>query len=188
MKLLLERELLRILGKKDEPGRPLLYGTTTQFLEFFGLKSLKDLPTLREFAELSDESRRVAEAELGDVLLDAVSAAPAARNVDTSATDSMTKEPPVEPGAGCSAAARDTEVDAMPAVDGETTITDPGARPRGERDRRGRTERTRFRIAVSTSDSRVGRRSEWHRLPCSPSAPGCRFACFRSTKVGATFA
>jgi segregation and condensation protein B len=68
LKLLLERDLLRIMGKKDEPGRPLLYGTTTQFLEFFGLKSLKDLPTLKEFTELSDESRRVAEAELGDVL------------------------------------------------------------------------------------------------------------------------
>ena len=67
LKLLLERDLVRILGKKDEPGRPILYGTTTQFLEFFGLKSLKDLPTLREFTELSDESRRVAEAELGDV-------------------------------------------------------------------------------------------------------------------------
>ncbi len=68
LKLLLERELVRILGKKDEPGRPLLYGTTPHFLEFFSLKSLKDLPTLREFTELSDESRRVAEAELGDVL------------------------------------------------------------------------------------------------------------------------
>jgi segregation and condensation protein B len=70
LKLLLERDLLRILGKKDEPGRPILYGTTTHFLEFFGLKSLKDLPTLKEFTELSDESRRVAEAELGDVLPD----------------------------------------------------------------------------------------------------------------------
>jgi segregation and condensation protein B len=68
LKLLLERDLVRILGKKDEPGRPLLYGTTNQFLEFFGLKSLKDLPTLKEFTELSDESRAVAEAELGDVL------------------------------------------------------------------------------------------------------------------------
>jgi segregation and condensation protein B len=65
LKLLLERELLRLLGTKDEPGRPLLYGTTTYFLEFFGLRALKDLPTLREFTELSDESRRVAETELG---------------------------------------------------------------------------------------------------------------------------
>jgi segregation and condensation protein B len=71
LKLLLERDLLRILGKKDEPGRPLLYGTTSRFLEFFGLKSLSDLPTLREFTELSDDSRRVAEAELGEVLPDA---------------------------------------------------------------------------------------------------------------------
>jgi segregation and condensation protein B len=67
LKLLLERDLLRILGKKDEPGRPLLYGTTTQFLEFFGLKSLKDLPSLKEFTELSDESRRAAEAELSEL-------------------------------------------------------------------------------------------------------------------------
>jgi segregation and condensation protein B len=65
LKLLLERDLLRLLGKKDEPGRPLLYGTTTYFLEFFGLRSLKDLPTLREFTELSEESRRVAETALG---------------------------------------------------------------------------------------------------------------------------
>jgi segregation and condensation protein B len=71
LKLLLERDLVRILGKKDEPGRPLLYGTTSHFLEFFGLKSLKDLPTLREFTELSEESRRVAEAQLGDVLPEA---------------------------------------------------------------------------------------------------------------------
>ncbi len=66
LKLLLERDLLRLLGKKDEPGRPLLYGTTTYFLEFFGLRALKDLPTLREFTELSEESRRVTEAAASD--------------------------------------------------------------------------------------------------------------------------
>jgi segregation and condensation protein B len=71
LKLLLERELLRILGKKDEPGRPLLYGTTNRFLEFFGLKSLSDLPTLREFTELSDDSRRLAEEELGEAMMNA---------------------------------------------------------------------------------------------------------------------
>jgi segregation and condensation protein B len=82
MKLLLERELLRILGKKDEPGRPLLYGTTPAFLEFFGLKSLKELPTLREFAELSEESRAIAEAELGEVV-PAARSAPAADPVES---------------------------------------------------------------------------------------------------------
>jgi segregation and condensation protein B len=66
LKSLLERELVRILGKKDEPGRPMLYGTTGVFLEFFGLKALGDLPTLREFTELTDESKRAYERELGE--------------------------------------------------------------------------------------------------------------------------
>ena len=68
LKLLLERDLVRVLGKKDEPGRPWLYGTTSQFLEFFGLKSLRDLPTLREFTDLNEESRRTVEKELGETL------------------------------------------------------------------------------------------------------------------------
>jgi len=68
LKLLLERELLRILGKKEEPGRPMLYGTTPRFLEFFNLKALSDLPTLREFTELNEDSRRIAEEELGEVI------------------------------------------------------------------------------------------------------------------------
>jgi segregation and condensation protein B len=66
MKMLLERDLIKILGKKDEPGRPLLYGTTQAFLEFFGLKALKDLPSLREFTELSDDSRRTFDREMAD--------------------------------------------------------------------------------------------------------------------------
>jgi segregation and condensation protein B len=56
LKGLLDRQLIRVLGKKEEPGRPMLYGTTKEFLEFFNLKDLKDLPTLREFYELSEES------------------------------------------------------------------------------------------------------------------------------------
>ncbi len=45
---LLEKGLLRILGRKDVPGRPLLYGTSRRFLEVFGLKDLASLPDLRE--------------------------------------------------------------------------------------------------------------------------------------------
>lgn len=55
VKTLLERNLLRLLGKKDTPGRPLLYGTSRYFLEFFGLKELNDLPTLKEFAALDPD-------------------------------------------------------------------------------------------------------------------------------------
>ena len=66
LKGLLERDLVRIIGKKDEPGRPMLYGTTQTFLQVFSLKSLRDLPTLREFTELNDESRKTFEEELGE--------------------------------------------------------------------------------------------------------------------------
>jgi segregation and condensation protein B len=61
LKALLERRLLKILGKKEEPGRPILYGTTREFLEFFSLKDLASLPTLREFHELSEEHRDIVE-------------------------------------------------------------------------------------------------------------------------------
>jgi len=55
MKTLLDKNLLRIVGKKDAPGRPLMYGTSRYFLELFGLRDLKDLPTLKEFAALDPE-------------------------------------------------------------------------------------------------------------------------------------
>ncbi len=55
LKTLLDRALVRILGKKEEAGRPLLYGTTKEFLGFFNLRDLRDLPTLREFHELTEE-------------------------------------------------------------------------------------------------------------------------------------
>ncbi|RMF46859.1 MAG: SMC-Scp complex subunit ScpB [Deltaproteobacteria bacterium] len=52
LKTLLDKRLIRILGKKDVAGRPLIYGTSCEFLEIFGLHSLEDLPTLKEFSEL----------------------------------------------------------------------------------------------------------------------------------------
>ena len=55
MKTLLDKNLLRILGKKDIPGRPLIYGTSNQFLELFGLRDLTDLPTLKEFTALDPQ-------------------------------------------------------------------------------------------------------------------------------------
>lgn len=54
LRLLLEKGLVRSLGHRDEPGRPLTFGTTARFLETFGLKDLSDLPTLREYQELLD--------------------------------------------------------------------------------------------------------------------------------------
>jgi segregation and condensation protein B len=48
MKSLLDKNLIRIAGRKKTPGRPIVYGTTRQFLEHFGLKSLNDLPSISE--------------------------------------------------------------------------------------------------------------------------------------------
>ncbi len=58
LKTLLEKNLVRIVGKKDEPGKPMLYGSTQDFLELFQLKSLQELPTLKEFRELEEEFQR----------------------------------------------------------------------------------------------------------------------------------
>ncbi len=52
MRNLMERRLVKIVGKKDVPGKPMMYGTTLEFLQYFGLKDLSALPTLKEFQEL----------------------------------------------------------------------------------------------------------------------------------------
>lgn len=49
---LMERRLIKIVGKKDVPGKPMLFGTSSEFLQHFGLKDLSALPTLKEFTEL----------------------------------------------------------------------------------------------------------------------------------------
>jgi len=54
LRMLLERKLVRVLGRKAIPGRPLVYATTKQFLEVFELKNLEDLPTPQEIKELDD--------------------------------------------------------------------------------------------------------------------------------------
>jgi segregation and condensation protein B len=54
---LCERKLVRIVGRKDVPGRPIMYGTTKFFLEHFGLQDLTQLPPLREFKELGESEQ-----------------------------------------------------------------------------------------------------------------------------------
>jgi len=55
LQTLLERKLVAILGRKAVVGRPILYGTSKEFLIHFGLNSLSDLPTLEEFAQIAGE-------------------------------------------------------------------------------------------------------------------------------------
>ncbi|MGA1845815.1 SMC-Scp complex subunit ScpB [Deferribacter abyssi] len=52
IKNLLDKGFIKIIGRKDVPGKPLLYCTTNKFLEYFGLNNLSELPTFREWQEL----------------------------------------------------------------------------------------------------------------------------------------
>jgi segregation and condensation protein B len=54
MRTLHERNWIRVVGHREVPGRPELLGTTREFLDYFGLKSLDDLPTLAELRDLDD--------------------------------------------------------------------------------------------------------------------------------------
>lgn len=66
MRSLVERDLVRIAGHREVPGRPMIYATTKRFLEVFGMKNLDDLPTLREIEELLPD-----EPEAGTAVADA---------------------------------------------------------------------------------------------------------------------
>jgi len=137
MKMLLDRGLIKILGKKDEPGRPLLYGTTANFLEFFGLRSLKDLPSLREFTELSEDSRRAFDREMAasgdettDADVDALAAAATAVGTGTSSPDETEPAVPTERHVADLPAGHDpfdqtTDPDSRPPLSDMSRATDP---------------------------------------------------------------
>jgi segregation and condensation protein B len=124
LKTLLDRGLVRMIGKKEEVGRPILYGTTPEFLRIFSLKDLGELPTLREFHELNaDDMAKVdAQAPLGaDGDTGNVGAAGAAikpaptipRELDPEEDDELLNE--LERAAAAAAKAADaTEVTAAP--------------------------------------------------------------------------
>jgi segregation and condensation protein B len=61
---LLERKLVTIVGRAEKVGHPLLYGTTKKFLEYFGLKNLRELPRLEEFAESYKTKQKTSQEEL----------------------------------------------------------------------------------------------------------------------------
>jgi segregation and condensation protein B len=66
MRNLMERRLIKIVGKKDVPGKPMMYGTTLEFLQYFGLNDLSALPTLKEFQELEAGEEVMEEVPLGE--------------------------------------------------------------------------------------------------------------------------
>ncbi len=56
MQKLLEKELITITGRSDGPGKPLLYGTSPKFMDYFGLRSIDDLPRPKEFKDLDENT------------------------------------------------------------------------------------------------------------------------------------
>jgi len=95
LKVLLEKKLLRIVGRKDVPGKPIIYGTTKKFLEVFNLKDLAELPTMRELKELNEPAENLVpveadeDAEADDVLKS--DAAPLIENDADSNADTKVK-------------------------------------------------------------------------------------------------
>jgi segregation and condensation protein B len=111
MKTLLERRMVTIVGRSEKPGRPLQYGTTHEFLEYFGVNKLSDLPKIEEFEamakekmeELTDAERALLDAapDEADLAKQAAlgqepaspqaAAAPAAENAETASLQTETE-------------------------------------------------------------------------------------------------
>ena len=66
---LLEKELVEIQGRSDAPGRPLVYGTSEKFMDYFGIKSIQDLPKLKDFKEVENQ---IGEASSLDEVVEAI--------------------------------------------------------------------------------------------------------------------
>jgi len=90
LRTLLERKLVRIVGRKEVPGRPIMYGTTKFFLEHFGLQDLSQLPPLREFKELGESEQALLpiEEESNDLADGTIDLA-----FDAESSESMLQEP-----------------------------------------------------------------------------------------------
>jgi segregation and condensation protein B len=78
---LLEKELVSIVGRSEGPGRPLLYGTSQKFMDYFGLKNIDDLPKPKDFKRPDSEIGEMApiEEEVSEIGIDEVEAIERAR-------------------------------------------------------------------------------------------------------------
>jgi segregation and condensation protein B len=114
---LLERAMIKIMGRKDVPGRPIIYGTTRRFLEQFSLSDLSQLPTLREFAEPPGGHARP-EGEAAEGTAEGEAAGEAAAASEGTAAEGA-GEPPDAAGATADGAERDPDVTAGDELLGE---------------------------------------------------------------------
>lgn len=127
VKTLLERRLIKIVGRKEVVGRPLLYGTTKEFLLQFGLKDLEDLPKIEDFAEILGEDVDVVglkraldtPAPIDVPFLDADPPDPAQR--DLPFDSSVEAADITEAAARAQAEAEAAKADSSPSADGESS-------------------------------------------------------------------
>ena len=97
LRTLLERKLVRIVGRKEVPGRPIMYGTTKFFLEHFGLQDITQLPPLREFKELGEAEQALLPMEQEEAALEPQSAPSTEQELESWEPQSLMPEP-VEQG------------------------------------------------------------------------------------------
>lgn len=71
IRTLLEREWVRVVGHRDVPGRPAMYATTRQFLDYFNLAGLDELPALSDVRDLEEIGREIEQSMQGEIALDA---------------------------------------------------------------------------------------------------------------------
>jgi segregation and condensation protein B len=121
IKTLLERGWIRVIGHRDVPGKPELLGTTREFLDYFSLKKLDDLPTLAQLKEL-EELR---------VQLSLPGAEPAVEAAEA-AQDAAPPEEPSDAAADNDAAADEDELDAAEAEPRAQGLVARGADPQGD--------------------------------------------------------
>lgn len=98
LETLLEKRLIRVVGRKETVGRPLMYGTSVDFLRHFGLRSLEDLPSLETFLASAQEPGAPAGAAGPAGPFSVETPAPATPDLSPEAFEAA--EPPVEPAPG----------------------------------------------------------------------------------------
>ncbi len=124
LKTLLDRRLVKVVGTKDVPGRPVLYGTSREFLEVFRLKSLRELPTLKEIRDVAAEMGDALDVP-GELLPEGLGAMLARDEVSTPET--LEGEPPV--AAGEELAEVQEALTASPHIDTEEASGSPEDEP-----------------------------------------------------------
>jgi segregation and condensation protein B len=96
IKTLQEREWIHVVGHREVPGRPAMYGTTRQFLDYFSLKTLDELPSLAELRDLNEIGREL-QLDLSDIPgLQAEDAADTGEAAEAAAGDIEDSQPPAE--------------------------------------------------------------------------------------------